>query len=91
MSGKLTRESYQEIIAEDIAWLEKLGPNCLERRHIALVLNASVRYYYGTDTSGAPEQLQSSFVDDRSVSYVEPSGIVPNTLKRLFWRLGRWL
>ncbi len=34
----VTAEAYRKLIAEDIAWLLQ-QPKCLERDHIALILN----------------------------------------------------
>lgn len=46
MSGRLTREAYQRIVDEDLAWLEK-QPRTLERDHIAAVLRNAVSRAYG--------------------------------------------
>ena len=48
MSGKLTEKAYQALIAENIAWLRKNTPDCLERRHITDVLSNSVTTEYPT-------------------------------------------
>jgi len=42
---KLTRDAYEELIAEDLAWLEK-QPRTLERDHVMLIVkrSASVEY-----------------------------------------------
>jgi hypothetical protein len=50
---KLNKEAYQELVDEDIAWLEQF-PNTLERRHIALVLRDSVYRLYPTNEEHAP-------------------------------------
>jgi hypothetical protein len=42
---KLTREDYEQLIDEDLAWLERM-PSSLERQHIMQVLLASVEYEY---------------------------------------------
>ncbi len=46
MSSKLTRRSYEQVIAEDIAWLRQ-QPDTLERDHIEAVLRASPDHEYG--------------------------------------------
>jgi hypothetical protein len=45
MSGKVTRGAFQQLIAEDIAWLEA-QPRTLEREHIIGIVCVSERYYY---------------------------------------------
>lgn len=44
---KLNKLGYQQLIDEDIAWLEKI-PRTLEREHIIAVLKASVEHEYPT-------------------------------------------
>jgi hypothetical protein len=46
MGGKLTRRSYEELIAGDIEWLMQ-QPNTLERSHILVILRASADREYG--------------------------------------------
>lgn len=46
MSTKLNRPAYQQRIDENIAWLEKVAPDTLERRHTIQVLRHSVLYAY---------------------------------------------
>jgi len=46
MSGKLNKNSYQQLIDEDIAWLKANAPDCLERQHIILALECSIDMYY---------------------------------------------
>lgn len=48
MSGKLTRDAFKRLIAEDIEWLRQF-PNTLERRHIEAVLEDSIHRYYDQD------------------------------------------
>ncbi|HYE57386.1 MAG TPA: hypothetical protein VD948_02725 [Rhodothermales bacterium] len=50
---RLNRPAYEKLIAEDIAWLEKSAPDTLERKHILVVLRASVDLYYGPDPGDA--------------------------------------
>jgi len=42
---RLNKEGYQQLIDEDIVWLEKI-PRTLERDHIIDVLRASVAHEY---------------------------------------------
>ena len=42
---RLNKFGYQQLIDEDIAWLEKI-PRTLERDHIIAVLKASVEHEY---------------------------------------------
>lgn len=46
MVSKLTREAYERLIAEDIAWLMQ-QPRTLERDHIKAILEHAVEYEYG--------------------------------------------
>lgn len=49
MSGmKLTRDSYEKLIAEDLAWLEK-QPRTLEREHVKAIVTVSPAYEYGSN------------------------------------------
>lgn len=48
MSGRLNREAYARLVAEDIEWLLK-QPRTLEREHIEEVLKRAVFYEYGPD------------------------------------------
>jgi hypothetical protein len=52
MSGKITRLAFQQLIAEDIAWLEA-QPRTLEREHIIGIVRESERYYYVDAQDGA--------------------------------------
>jgi hypothetical protein len=45
MSGKITRLAFQQLIAEDIAWLEA-QPRTLEREHVIECVREAERYYY---------------------------------------------
>jgi hypothetical protein len=45
MSGKLTRDAYQKLIDENLAWLETM-PRTHERDHIAMIVRASPDYEY---------------------------------------------
>jgi len=42
---RLNKASYEQLINEDIAWLEKI-PRTLERDHIIAVLKASIEHEY---------------------------------------------
>lgn len=52
---KMTPSAYQQLIAEDRAWLAAHAPDCLERRHIDLVLEHSF-----------PQEYPLSHAEDRS-------------------------
>lgn len=43
MSGKLTGASYAELVAGDLAWLDK-QPRTLEREHLRAIAEHSVRH-----------------------------------------------
>jgi hypothetical protein len=45
MSGKITRQAYEKLIAENIEWL-KAQPRTLERERIIKVLEDSISWYY---------------------------------------------
>lgn len=45
MGGTLTRAAYQELVDEDIAWLER-QPRTLERDHVIEIVRQSVAMYY---------------------------------------------
>jgi len=51
MSSKLTRLAYEKLVAEDIEWLKKNAPDCLEREHILMILKCSPDHEY-RDSSG---------------------------------------
>lgn len=46
MPTKLNRDAYAQLVAEDIAWLRK-QPRSLEREHILLILQGSIKDEYG--------------------------------------------
>jgi hypothetical protein len=46
MSMKLNKPGYEQLINEDIEWLEKKVPRTLERDHIVAVLKASIEHEY---------------------------------------------
>jgi hypothetical protein len=48
----MARHAYEQLIAEDIAWL-RLQPRCLEREHIEAALTYSVKLHY-PEPSPAP-------------------------------------
>lgn len=50
MSYRLNKLGYQQLIAEDIAWLERFS-RTLERDHIIMVLQASIEHEYPSFTS----------------------------------------
>lgn len=45
MSYRLNKKVYEQLINEDIAWLEKV-PRTLEREHIIAILKASIKHEY---------------------------------------------
>lgn len=45
MSGIITKEAYQKLVDEDIAWL-KQQPRTLERDHVIEIVSNSVTMYY---------------------------------------------
>jgi len=49
MTTRLNRAGYQQLIDEDVAWLERIAGPTLEREHIIAVLKASVEREYGPD------------------------------------------
>lgn len=51
MSTKLTQSSYEQLIKEDLAELDKYMPDSLERNHIELILKNSVNFYYPRNQS----------------------------------------
>jgi len=46
MAGTLTRHAYEELIEEDLRWLESL-PRTLERDHVIMIVRASADHEYG--------------------------------------------
>ena len=46
MTMQLNKESYVQLIKEDIEWLFANTEDCLERQHIKLVLLDSIYKYY---------------------------------------------
>ena len=59
---RLNKLGYQQLIGEDIAWLEKM-PRTLERDHIILVLQTSIEYEYPSFTM--KDLLPDSLCDER--------------------------
>lgn len=57
---KLNKEGYQQLINEDIAWLEKL-PYTLEREHIIAVLKCSVEHEYPSVSDIEYERYQRCY------------------------------
>lgn len=47
MPTKLNKETYEKMILEDIEWLENIPGNSLEKRHIVIVLQQSIKDYEG--------------------------------------------
>lgn len=46
MPTKLNRSAYEQLVAEDLAWLDQ-QPRSLERDHIRVIVQASVNLIYG--------------------------------------------
>ena len=46
MSLPLNRAVFEQLIAEDIAWIESAAPDTLERRHIIACLKEQARLRY---------------------------------------------
>jgi hypothetical protein len=69
MSSKLTRAAFQQLIAEDIAWLEA-QPRTLEREHVIMCVRESERYYYVEAQDEAIKAAQT-----RALRLLEPKEI----------------
>lgn len=65
MSGRLTRHAYEQLIAEDLEWLEK-QPRSLERDHIAVVLRESADATYGPTRGAEPNPAKEVLGNARS-------------------------
>lgn len=77
MSGKVTRAAFQQLIAENVAWLEA-QPRTLEREHIIEIVRESERYYY--------EDAQDEAIKAARMRALRPPG--PHECKEL-QRAGR--
>lgn len=53
---RLNKSGYEQLINEDIAWLEKI-PRTLERDHIIAVLKASIEHEYPSQPRFTPDDL----------------------------------
>jgi hypothetical protein len=87
MTMRLNKLGYQQLIDEDIAWLEKI-PRTLERDHIISVLRASVTHGYPEPHSVLPidkddERIVDALVAKRTKSLgTKPlRGFKPSDLK----------
>lgn len=69
MTMKLNRSAYEQLVREDIAWLEQ-QPRTLEREHTIGILKDSPALYYDADEL-ADTALR---IVDRDGNTVEPSG-----------------
>lgn len=69
MSGTITRAAYQQLVDEDICWLER-QPRTLERDHVIDIVRHSVEVYYGElrDLRAQVAQLESKLA--QSTNYV---------------------
>lgn len=52
---RLNKWGYEQLIKEDIEWLEKVAPDTLERRHIILTLKCSIEHEYPEKMDLMPE------------------------------------
>lgn len=52
MASKLNRAAYEQMVKEDLDWLDQ-QPDTLEREHIRHIVSDSIRVYYDL----TPEQL----------------------------------
>lgn len=43
---EISKTCYEKVIKEDIEWLKKNTPNCLDREHIIEVLNDSTNWIF---------------------------------------------
>lgn len=89
MSTTLNRRSYERLIAEDIAWLEKM-PQTLERDHILAVLRKAVEYEYGSEyaPSQSPEEPKTPSWDEvfRKITSEAKADIWHKAGLRLTWQ-----
>jgi len=46
MGTKLNKDAYMKLVYEDIDWLKKNSPHTLERDHIIMVLQDSIKRHY---------------------------------------------
>lgn len=63
MSSKMNKAAYQQLIAEDLAWLGK-QPRTLEREHIKLIIQRSVMHEYETANEHAIREAKE--VEERA-------------------------
>ena len=63
MSMKMGKDSYQQLIKENIEWLERF-PDTLERKHIKHILIASVNFYYPESRITELENALNEAADD---------------------------
>lgn len=47
MSIQMNKTAYEQLIREDVAWLNQMGEGSLKSKHIESVLNESVSLLYG--------------------------------------------
>ena len=47
--SELNKEFYEKLINEDIEWLEENTNDCLERKHIIIVLKDSIERIYNNE------------------------------------------
>jgi hypothetical protein len=61
---RLNKLGYQQLIDEDIAWLEKM-PRTLERDHIIVVLRASIEHEYPSRRFTMEDLYPDSLCDEK--------------------------
>lgn len=73
MSTKLNRVAYEQILKEDLAWLDK-QEDCPESDHIRQIVKDSVHTYYGEaagfDLPRFYDVLRAKFMDEFAAAMV---------------------
>lgn len=57
MVGRMTRFGYEQVIGDDVRFVEEHTPECLTRSHVIDVLRASVAHEYPMDETGLAARL----------------------------------
>lgn len=65
MSDELTKQAYEQLIQQDLEWLEHETTGCLERSHIMAVLRASSNLLYPTRIVGELRPCEHGRTDYR--------------------------
>ena len=76
MNMRMTRDAYEEIVRQDLEWLRR-QPRSLERDHIVVVLEHSVRTEYPRSEVPVkgPDELGVQFDENGRVTHVMTSDI----------------